>query len=452
MKKLTEKDVIHTLADSHNVIVNAGGEIAQVPLSDFRTQINKDDVMLLSEIAFYIDINKASTLGSTRVDTGGNLGMMATMERMREAVLMDNKGNYYPLSHTDCHYADDGTQIADLDTNALLSTYANLDMMIIIPEYYGRIQLVTEGNLTFPRCWFSPMPLPNGYLVKQQVIGKFKASLSSNIMRSVPGAVTADSQTLYNFWTKAQARSTSHGLAGLQFRNYLLIHMMGKYGWRDSQNCKNSDNTLIWGVGLDGTENTTSSAVSGFDRQKNIKTGHTLALGSEDGKSAVLDSEGGTCHGVSVAGFENPWGQKWEMIGDLCSVGADVYHWEENFVPQSAPTAATFANVDHVTLARPTSAQWGMNIISAEQGQGVYMIPKEYLAGVGYGDNYWYSESGQLWLFGGASGDGSSCGLAVANSSDAWSRSNSLFSARLAYFGEPKKCATLAALVALAAA
>ena len=134
MKKLTEKEVIHSLADSHNVLVNAGGEIAQVPLSDFRTQINKDDVMLLQELAFYVDINKASALNSSRVDVGGNLGMMSTMERMREAVLMDKNGNYYPLSHTDCHYADDGTLVADLETNEMLSSYDNLDMMVILPE------------------------------------------------------------------------------------------------------------------------------------------------------------------------------------------------------------------------------------------------------------------------------------------------------------------------------
>lgn len=452
MEQLVNKEVIHTLADTHNVFMNAGGAIKQVPLSDFRTQINKDDVMLLSELAFYVDINKASSQGSSRVDVGGNLGMMATMERMRETVLMDKNGNYYPLSSIDGHYADDGTQVVDMETNAMLSAYSGLDIVNIIPEYYGRVQLVTEGNLTFTRCWFSPMPLPNGYIVKQQVIGKFKASIVSDALRSIPGVVTADSRTVRGFWELAQARSHNHGLAGLQFRNYLLIHMMGKYGWRDSQNCKTSDNTLVWGVGLDGSENTTGSAKDGFTRQKDIKTGHTLSLGKDDGKTAVLDVDGGTCHGVNVAGFENPWGQKWEMIGDLCSVGNDVYHWEENIVPSGTPTAETFANMEHVTLQRPTSFQWGMNIISSENGQGVYMIPKEYLAGVDYGDYYWYNADGQLWLFGGSSYDGSDCGLAYASSDNAWSYALSYISARLAYYGETKKAATLARLLELAAA
>lgn len=56
----------------------------------------------------------------------------------------------------------------------------------------------------------------------------------------------------------------------------------------------------------------------------------------------------------------------------------------------------------------------------------------------------------ELWLFGGYSYDGSACGLAYANSSDAWSFSSSDVSARLAYYGEVNKvsAARLAELLA----
>ena len=119
-------------------------------------------------------------------------------------------------------------------------------------------------------------------------------------------------------------------------------------------------------------------------------------------------------------------------------------------MPTGTPTDATFANIDHVVLTRPTTAVWAMNIISNKEGQGCYMIPKESISGISYGDNYWYNASGQLWLFGGRSYDGSVCGLAVANSSDAWSSSYSNFSARLAYYGEVNKvsAARLAELLA----
>ena len=119
-------------------------------------------------------------------------------------------------------------------------------------------------------------------------------------------------------------------------------------------------------------------------------------------------------------------------------------------MPTGTPTAATFEHVDHVKLTRPTSAVWAMNIVSSDEGQGAYMIPKESISGISYGDNFWYAESGQLWLFGGLSDDGSACGLAAAASSDVWSYSYSDVSARLAYYGNVNKVSPsrLAELVA----
>ena len=80
-----------------------------------------------------------------------------------------------------------------------------------------------------------------------------------------------------------------------------------------------------------------------------------------------------------------------------------------------------------------------MNVISSENGQGTYMIPRERVAGISYGDYFWYADSGQLWLFGGDSASGSDCGLAYAASGDAWSLSHSRISARLAYYGDVNK-------------
>ena len=104
-------------------------------------------------------------------------------------------------------------------------------------------------------------------------------------------------------------------------------------------------------------------------------------------------------------------------------------------MPSGTPTADTFANIDHVKLTRPTSAVWAMNIIASEEGQGVYMIPKQSISGISYGDNFYYDANGQRWLFGGASYGGANGGLASADSHSAWSNSNSAISARLAYYG-----------------
>ena len=211
---------------------------------------------------------------------------------------------------------------------------------------------------------------------------------------------------------------------------------MSKYGYRDVQNAAGASNAKVFGVGLDGSE---SKGSNKFEDQQYIKTGATLTLGDNDGNVTVLDTNGDTVHSVSVCGFENPYGQYWELVQGLCSVGTDVYHWRGNVMPTGTPTAETFAKIDHTLLMRPTTAVWGMNIIASEEGQGVYMIPKESVSGIDYDDYFSYSETGQLWMFGGSSHYGAACGLAYALSSGAWSFSYASISARLAYYGSVTK-------------
>ena len=435
--KITDKQKVSLMADTDCIFGNFGGKVGQMSITDFRSHLNDNDNMVLNELAFYIDVNSASSLDSTRVDTGGNLHMRAMWEAAHVDILMDKNGNYCELNPNDCRYTAEGEAVVDIETNAILDKWQNCDMMKIIPLTYGHIQTVQIGASTLHRLWLSLVPLPNGYIIPQQVVGKFKAGNVSGAMRSLPNMTPDNSKTINEFWNCAQTRSKSHGLANLDFRNALLFYMMAKYGYRDSQNCKGGDGTLVWGVGLDGTESTGSDK---FAAQRNIKTGHTLSLGKYDGKVAVADNNGTTVHGVNVNGFENPYGQYWEMVQGLCSVGTDVYHWRSNVIPTGTPTAASFEHIEHVVLQRATTNDLTqMNIIASEQGQGCYMIPKARVSGISYGDNYWYDANGQLWLFGGNSSNGSMCGLAAALSSYAWSVSYSIFSARLAYYGDINK-------------
>lgn len=432
---MTDKQKVKTMADSDYVFGNFGGKVGQMSIPDFRSHLNDNDNQVLNDVAFYIDVNSASSLGSTRVDTGGNLHMRAMWEASHVDILMDKNGNYCELNPNDCRYTAEGEAVVDIETNAILDKWKNCDMMKIIPLTYGHIQTIQIGDLTRQRLWLSLVPLPNGYIIPQQVVGKFKAGNVSGAIRSLPNMTPDNSKNINEFWNCAQTRSKSHGLANLDFRNALLFYMMSKYGYRDSQNCKGGDGTLVWGVGLDGTESGES-----FSGEMVIKTGATLSLGKYDGKVAVTAAGGHTCHSVNVNGFENPWGQYWEMVQGICSVGSDVYHWRSNVMPTGTPTAASFDHIDHVVLQRATSDKvTQMNMIASEQGQGCYMIPKGSVSGISYGDYYWYAAAGQLWLFSGSSHLGAYCGLASAQSSEAWSRSSEYISARLAYYGDINK-------------
>ena len=446
--KITDKQKVSLMSDTDCIFGNFGGKVGQMSITDFRSNLNENDNMVLNELAFYIDVNSPSSLGSTRVDVGGNMHMRAMWEASHVDILMDKNGNYCELNPNDCRYTAEGEAVVDIETNAILDKWKNCDMMKIIPLTYGHIQTVQIGASTLHRLWLSLVPLPNGYIIPQQVVGKFKVGNVSGAMRSLPNMTPDNSKNINEFWNCAQTRSKSHGLANLDFRNALLFYMMSKYGYRDSQNCKGGDGTLVWGVGLDGTESTGSDK---FADQRHIKTGHTLSLGKHDGNVAVADNNGTTVHGVNVNGFENPWGQYWEMVQGLCSVGTDVYHWRSNVMPTGTPTAESFDHIDHVVLQRATSdGVMLMNIIASEQGQGCYMIPKASVSGISYGDSYWYKSAGQLWRFGSLSSRGAGCGLAAAGSDNAWTGSAAGISARLAYYGDINKVSS-ARLAELAA-
>ena len=442
MGKLKDKAAVTQMTDADYILGVFGGATGKMSIENFRTHINDDDKQVLNDLAFYLDINTAHPTTPEKVTVGGNLHMVDALFSQRQNVLMNAKGEYIKLNRNDSRYTADGEAIVNLSTNTILDKWAHCDLMMILPEYYGRVLTVTTGSNSKDLLYLSPLPLPNGFVIPRQVVGICKATHVSDVMRSLPGYVSDNNKTINTFWNQAQARSKNHGLANLDFRNWLLWYMMGTYGYRDSQGCKTADGTLVWGVGLDGTENTSGSSASGWDRQQGIKHGQTLSLGIYDGKVAVTDSAGGIAHSVNVAGFCDPWGQRWEMVQGLCSMtnSNDVYCWRHNWLPTGTPTAATFANVDCVKLTRKTSNGLGvMNIVTDKQNQGVYMIPKASGSNLAYNDHYWYAASGQLWVFGGSSGGGSDCGLACSTSDVGWSVSNSFVSARLAYYGNIKE-------------
>ena len=442
MGKLKDKAAVTQMTDADYILGVFGGATGKMSIENFRTHINDDDKQVLNDLAFYLDINTAHPTTPEKVTVGGNLHMVDALFSQRQNVLMNANGEYIKLNRNDSRYTADGEAIVNISTNTILSKWAHCDLMMILPEYYGRVLTVTTGSNSKDLLYLSPLPLPNGFVIPRQVVGICKATDVSSVMRSLPGYVSDNNKTINTFWNMAQSRSKNHGLANLDFRNWLLWYMMGTYGYRDSQGCKTADGTLVWGVGLDGTENTSGSTASGWDRQSGIKHGQTLSLGIYDGKVAVTDSAGGIAHSVNVAGFCDPYGQRFEIGQGLCSMtnSNDVYCWRHNWVPTGTPTAATFANVDCVKLTRKTSDGLGvMNIVTDKQNQGVYMIPKASGSNLAYNDYYGYSASYQLWSFGGTSGHGAGCGLACSYSNDAWSDKSSGMSARLAYYGNIKE-------------
>ena len=441
-----------SFVDSDSFLGIVGGKLVPISAENLKKGLIQNNDLYLNQIAFYIEPNVAQGT-DTKINKGGSSYMFSTWEAQWKPCLMDKDGNYTQLSESDFHYTEDGVQCADLSTGEVMSDFAKCNFMILPPKTYGYLQTVSVSGASKVRFWLSLVPLPGGSEMEQATPdGLFKGSIDANgALRSLPNKVTADSKTIMQFFSAAQLFGKDFGLAGGLFRDIMYYRMNYKYGTRDSQNATASDGTAVWGVGLDGTESTSST--DKFAAQKDITTGKTMTLGKSDGKVAVTDAKGDTVHCVSCLGVENPWGQKWEMDGHRGCVGSVLYHWASNFMPQTTLSASTFTNVNHRELARATSnGQPGLqNIVTTEGNQFADIIPTNIgTTGISSGDYFYCDPNGQLVLWGGSSAVASYCGLRCAASDGAWSDSYSSLSARLDYHGVAKKVTT-AQLKALSA-
>ena len=438
--KITEQGIASSLNGSDYVMVVAGGTLKRITLDNLRMMMEENQQQFLDENAFYIEENTPSPRGAAYVVTGGNELVKQTWLSKITGILMSPDGHYCRLNPNDSRYTIDGDQV--VKDGAVVDAYKNADWMGMIDGgYWNYLQEVTIGGVKHIRHHIALVPLPGGWYTQNVPVGMYKASLLNGQLRSIPFVVPTGNYTIMSFFNYAQARSKNHGLAGAPFRLFLLEYMMAKYGYRDVQNLQTSDGTKVFGPGLDGTEKVANTAYpNAFDRQKNIKTGACITLGRNDGNVAVLDIEKATCHSVNVGVWENPYGQYWEMDGHLCAVGTDVYQWDANFLPQvSTPTADHFAHVAHTKFQRYTEGEVGFPfefpLVTTAGAQCASYVPMQLNSRISYGDYYAYAANGQLWLVGGASFTGAKCGLACANSNDAWTDTNAHYSARLDFHG-----------------
>ena len=441
--KITERGLSSSLNETDYIMVVAGGSLKRITLANLRAMMEENQQQFLDENAFYIEENTASSKGSSSCDTGGSSLMRQIWLSKITGILMSPDGHYTRLNPKDHRYTADGDQV--VSNGAVVAAYQKADWFGMLDGgYWNFIQEVVISGVKHLRHHISLTPLSGGWYTKNVPVGMFKCVVQNGQLRSIPFAVPTAGPKIYEFYNKAQARSKNYGLAGEPFRNFLLLYMMSKYGYRDIQNLPAKDGTKIFGPGLDGTEKLSSSTANGPTRQGKIKTGACLALGYNDGNVAVKDSENATCHSVNVGVWENPYGQYWEIDGHLCSVGTTVYQWDSNFMPSvEKPTTDTFAAIDCRKLTRLSSKEWASNheitLVTTAGAQYMSYVPTVEKTGISYHDGYSYSANGQRWLCGGFSDDASACGLERASSANAWADSSSYCSARLDYHGDIKE-------------
>ena len=311
-------------------------------------------------------------------------------------VIDENTKKYARLSEDNSGFFADGTPWD--------GTYGNAF------RYLPKIYILHDNNHVSggQKYWVSNEAMEGTMELPESWIGMYKGSTISGVLRSIPNVFTTENKTMSQFWTEAQQNGKDYGLVNYFDHQKLNALHLAKFG------DMNSDNTV--GIGL-------CNAGSGY---YNHKTGTTAALGNGTGASQYLSTD---FQMVRLFGIEDLFGTTWEFRPNIRFDGSYAIVYEGNIVSDTA---------EGRQFARLQSAS-GAYIRNMALGDTFDLVPTN--ASGASQSTYWcdgtYAANiGQLLLVGGASGNGSVCGLSCANSNAVFAVAYAAIGARLAFKGD----------------
>ena len=415
---------VDTMLRTDSIMVEIGGSIRRMSLDNFMNAINEGNEELLRTSAWCVPI-KQSTQISSSWGRGGNLQLYEEYKRHGGRYLYLNDGRHAKLSRTNSSVFADGTPLDESIGH----------IMVKMPSLYYFLKEDEVSGIT--NLWMSPIPI-GGHVINQPVVAAYKASMSGSALTSRSGVAPKGSININAYWNAAQVNGKDWGLADYEHQKFFIMLQLSEFG--------NANIQSVLGNGLTGTNNSSDYATAlGFP------CGNTRSLGDSSGAiEHNYEMSSGTmtqnaCD-VSLCGFENLYGQQWEMRqGIYCGKsnndgqdGTEIFIYSGNRMPTTAELASHPAG-DYRQLQRLSSGGYVREIIL---GQHFDIMPKIIGGGstTSWGDySYVDIANGQLVLFGGAAGDGASCGLVYSHSSCAWSIADATLGSRLAFYGKGKE-------------
>lgn len=416
-KSLGEATPVHSILGTNSVMVEIGGSIRRITVDEFQQAINENNGELLQSIAWGVPI-KQSVQTSPAWGRVGNLTMWEQYKAQAGRYLLRTDGaKAAKLSATDSTKYADGTAVNESVGN----------IMFHAPRLYYHV--AETGDAGVPYLWMSQYPI-GGHYIEAPWLGAFMGSIVDNKLRSISGKTPANNITINAFWSAAQQNGKDYGLINYDHVRLMEMLNLSQYGNANSQ-----ENI---GYGCCGDGNT-------WDKTNGLLTGATASLGDSFGKIDISSVAGNSkaCR-VNLLGVEDFYGWYWQMIqgvffgnsGNAAQIGSEVYVYEGNRMPTTAELA-THPTGNYRQLVRATTEGWVKQMLVGEYFD---LIPQVQGADANscWCDNNWTNTTGQLLLWGGSAGNGSSGGVASSRSSAGWSHTTAYIGSRLAYYGEPQ--------------
>lgn len=379
-----------------------------------------DTSNLEDTLAYWYENNENAP--STTCLTGGNRNVIESLRSKFKRCIAKPYGDDAAL----ISYCSESHSKKWPDNTDVTYTGRNQEnMMVHFPKYYHK---TIERSPGIWRTYISEQQIDSDYIEEpERLVGVYEAYKYSDLnwLCSDGGVESTHSQTLATFVTQAKVNGSMWGIQ--DYRIHATIARMF---------CAYYKTTNI------STSNSSIPCSGGTKLYNAGKTGGTISLGNKDGRLATLEDS--THYSTSFLGLEDCYYSKWEFVQGINILKGKYVVYDGGSFPDKDVAeleAAGATNIRVVGYEPNPAATAGYNgwIKTVAQGKYGDVLPTSNGGSetTYYSDYSWFNPTGnRIFLRSGHSGDGSRCGVFVANAHNASSGSWATIGARLAFYGK----------------
>lgn len=372
-------------------------------------------------LAYWYENNE--TASSTTCLTGGNRNVIESLRSKFKRCIAkpygDDAALISYLNETNSNKWPDGT-------DATYETVRKESLMVHFPKYYHK---TIERSPGIWRTYISEQQIDNDYIEEPELLlGTFEGIISDEnggALTSTGSSISTASKTIAQFVAAAKVNGSMYGIG--DYRSHATIARMF---------CAYYKTTNI------STSNSAIPCSGGTKRYNYGWTGGTKALGNRDGKAAVNNDAG--YYSTNFLGLEDCYYSKWEFVQGINILKGKYVVYDGGSFPDKDVAeleAAGATNIRVVGYEPNPAATEGYNgwIKTVAQGKYGDVLPTSNGGSetTYYSDYSWFNPTAnRIFLRSGDSGNGSQCGVFVADAADASSHSWTNVGARLAFYGK----------------
>lgn len=357
---------------------------------------------------------------STTCATGGNRNVIESLRsKFKRCIAMPSGDDAALISY--CN-EEDSSKWPDSTNITIMNNHQN--RMVYFPKYYHK---TIERSPGIWRTYISEQQIDSNYIEEpEMLLASFEGSINiEGMLISTASQTSAASKTMAEFVTAAKTHGSLWGIG--DYRSHATIARMF---------CAYYKTTNI------STSNSAIPCSGGTKRYDYGKTGGTIALGNKDGKAAVVEDTG--YYSTNFLGLEDCYYSKWEFVQGINILKGKYVVYDGGSFPDKDVTeleAAGATNIRVVGYEPNPAATTGYSGWTKAVAQGKYgdVVPTAHGGSetTYYSDYSWFNPTAnRIFLRSGNSGNGSRCGVFVANASNASSGSWTSIGARLAFYGK----------------